>query len=323
MKYLLVPIMLLGSTAIGEVKVFILSGQSNMLGSAKIKDLQPANYLVGVNNVSYYVSGFPGNPPEFKFSDPIQAGNTCQAQPKCTARPCIDGENFGLEIGIAKILSQSFPRDRIVLLKSAAGGTSLGKDWLAPNSPTFSWLIDRTKSELVDVKSRYGNYTLSGLIWYQGESDGNILQYAQDYKNNLTQLIQQTRNALQAQNLPFFYGVIKNAAKSSGGYHWPFGNIVQKNQRTLRNVTNLGCTNETSKTKVEVYPLESTTANGDVMPGACDPFWLGYNQNHLNAKGSIFAGESLGRLAANYILNSKNSIKCVEMSSEDVVFEND
>lgn len=102
----LMGLLLYGSTP-AAVKVFLLSGQSNMVGFGKISKILDSN--------------------SFQFSFPIIPRNPCTFL-DCKTDTCVERFNFGPEVGIAKVLSAAYPKDKIILIKAAWSGKGLAPD---------------------------------------------------------------------------------------------------------------------------------------------------------------------------------------------------
>ncbi|MEE9310302.1 MAG: sialate O-acetylesterase [Cocleimonas sp.] len=168
--------------------VFVLAGQSNMVGQGKASELAPA-YRRAPRNVEYYYNGYKA--PLNRF------------------------QHFGPEIGFAHEISRQFPHDTIKLIKFAVGGTSLFAwdplwDATKANStrnisagPLFKKLI-----KTVNIQFDGSNSELAGILWMQGETDAKYLPAAQQYAGNLNRFVTALRSALHSPNTPFIMGSI-------------------------------------------------------------------------------------------------------------------
>lgn len=168
--------------------VFVLAGQSNMVGQGKASELSPT-YRRVPNNVEYYYNGYKAPLNRFK--------------------------HFGPEIGFAHEISRHFPRDKIKLIKFAVGGTSLfawDPTWNAAKArstrntsagPLFNKLI-KTVNIQFDGKSS----ELAGVLWMQGETDAKYLTAAKQYAGNLNRFINALRSKLLSPNSLFIMGSV-------------------------------------------------------------------------------------------------------------------
>ncbi|MDB5048573.1 MAG: celE1 [Fibrobacteres bacterium] len=295
-------------------RVFILAGQSNMVGLGKVSGI-PAGYLNGAGKVAYYVTAPAGISP-YEFTNPIKAGNAAESSSCNSGTQYISKGNFGPEVGMAKVLAAAYPADKIVLVKAAWGGTSLATGWVGGSAPTYIWFRNQTRLMLDDLKMKFPGYQLQAIVWLQGETDGSDPNFAKAYKANFQTLIAKMRTDFGA-NLPFLYGTIQNSGTTAGGRVWPYGNAVVHVQRTLRGIANLGCTSKSSSGKATVY-TEEYGAQCSSTP--CAEPCYGYNRFHYNADGALFVGESLGNLVKDYFAKGTNAIvKCNDYTLQDVV----
>ena len=100
-----------GHSMRNKTKVFLLGGQSNMVGSGDVMDLKPPN------------------------NEPLQSIKIWNPEKKwIVLEPAHDGRNeFDPEIGFAHEITKLLPNDDIRIIKYAANGTALYDDW----SPVF------------------------------------------------------------------------------------------------------------------------------------------------------------------------------------------
>ena len=191
-----------------KVNVFILAGQSNMVGAADasnlsnvdLKDLENAK-----ENVSFVENGneaVPLNvtiPPDWK-------------KKKFELDSC-----FGPEIFFGIELSKKHPNKKFLFIKRALGGASLYGCW-NPNwtkekaqyvnelsrPKLFHKLLNDVDREL----SKYDklDYQIMGMLWVQGESDSDQKWGplpSDTYAENLTNLISKSRDAFKYPKMPF------------------------------------------------------------------------------------------------------------------------
>lgn len=168
--------------------VFVLAGQSNMVGQGKASELAPA-YRRPPENVSFYYNGYKAPLNRFK--------------------------HFGPEIGFAHELSRHFPHDQIKLIKFAVGGTSMfawDPLWNATKAhstrnasagPLFKKLIKTVNIQFDGTKSK-----LAGIIWMQGETDAFYLNAAKQYQGNLVRFVNSLRSTLKSPNALFIMGSV-------------------------------------------------------------------------------------------------------------------
>jgi hypothetical protein len=165
------------------MRVFILGGQSNMVGFAKSEDLP--DELAGTRQ---HVVIF-------------EQGRWQPLSPK---------ERFGPEISFADELASAYPSETIGLIKYAVSGTSLlawAPDWVeeearktqnAGAGPLYRNLMD-----LVSAARAQSAFEIVGMMWMQGERDARFPAVAPDYEKNLKSFIRRIRADFGVRELPF------------------------------------------------------------------------------------------------------------------------
>ena len=235
------------------VQVYILLGQSNMLGFGKPEALKRAAldskypYLIGpsdkwtvrkdVRNVRVMCSG---NSPA---KDYINDWMTIQG-------------NIGPELGIGHYLGYVTDAP-VMILKSCIGNRSLGWDLLPPGSQPYEhggktqpgyrgtpedpkgngkpvkgkWYagcqydgdVAAAKNVLENLDKYYPGakeYEVAGFFWWQGDKDMRNPAHYERYERNLIQLIKELRKEFDAPNAKFVsasLGQTKEGAKSGDG----------------------------------------------------------------------------------------------------------
>ena len=186
--------------------IFLLAGQSNMVGQGNLSELAP-NYRRPPRNVTFYFNGY--QTPLNRF------------------------RHFGPEIGFAHELARHYPHDQIKLIKFAVGGTSLfawDPNWNpskanstrnASAGPLFKKLLKTARIQFDGDHSR-----LAGIIWMQGETDAKYPSAAKQYAGNLSRFVNTLRSELQSPNAPFIMGSINPPLKL-----FPSTPVVQRAQQ--------------------------------------------------------------------------------------------
>jgi hypothetical protein len=238
------------------VQVYILLGQSNMLGFGKIKgedgtlehavkekSLYP--YLVDdqggwtvrndVRNVRVMGSGTGGMRP---FNNEFMT---------------ITGGKVGPEIGIGHHVGHA-TKEPVMVLKSCIGNRSLGWDLLPPGSAQYEyegriypgykespdawdkgtdpvpigWYagmqydgdVARAKKVLDELGTYYpgaARYEVAGFFWWQGDKDRYNAAHASKYEENLVRLIQQLRKDFDAPKANFVIATLGQTEKGATG----------------------------------------------------------------------------------------------------------
>ncbi len=166
--------------------VFILAGQSNMVGAGKVDEL-PDNLKKPQEQVLFV-----------KF----WSLNWSHLTPKGKFGPEV---TFGSEIARAL-------KGKIGLIKLANGGTSLKQHW-NPTEFDKKKNVGRLRKRLVSyvkrVKKIHPDIKIMGMIWMQGEADARYGKITmEDYRNKLELFIDVCRKEFGDETMPFVCGRI-------------------------------------------------------------------------------------------------------------------
>lgn len=172
--------------------VFILAGQSNMVGQGQTSELTEAQRV---------------SPPRVRF-------HLAGKETRLTG-----GERFGPEVSLAVELARAMPDRDLILIKHAVGGTSLlawAPDWDSTRAritgnagagPLYSQLMQSIERVPLPPGSEFG-----GVFWMQGERDSRIPEAGIEYFDNLRVLIGRIRTDLDEPDLPFLLGHVNPPA---------------------------------------------------------------------------------------------------------------
>jgi alpha-galactosidase len=220
----------------GRLKVFILSGQSNMVGYGQVE-------------------GEPGTMRTYVASNPKAYGRLVGAEGKPVVRDdvwVVDisyadktksgwlttgfGANEGLigpEYGFGWVVGDYY-QDPVLLIKSAWGGRSLAHNFLSPSSGPYpppakdgdkgfqyAEVLRHVKEITGNLKQHFPAYTgggfeIVGFGWHQGWNDRIDAKAVDAYEQNMARFIRDMRKDLGIANLPF---VIANTGM--GGWDIP------------------------------------------------------------------------------------------------------
>lgn len=233
---LLPAVALRAADAKKPVKVFILAGQSNMEGKAKVSLLeyqadQPAtrDLFKHLRKDGRWVER---DDVWIKFLDRKGKLTVGFGSPKC----------IGPELEFGTVVGDHYD-EPVLLIKVAWGGRSLYRDFrppgagLPPAAVLDKMLADAKKHKpdatLDDVKASFGasyramldevhgtladlkssdpgyageGYELAGFVWFQGWNDMIDARSTAEYTSNLTHFIRDVRKDLKAPALPFVVG---------------------------------------------------------------------------------------------------------------------
>lgn len=218
------------------VKVFLLAGQSNMEGKAKLSLLE-------------YQAKQPGTRDQFKhlrqddkwivradvwikFLDRKGKLTVGYGSPNC----------IGPELGSGFVLGDHYA-EPVLLIKTAWGGRSVYRDFRSPSAglpaqavldkmladqkkrkpdatmddikkpfgASYRAMLDEVNATLGNLKTHFPEYAgqgyeLAGLLWFQGWNDMISADATAEYTTNLAHFIRDVRKDLKAPKLPFVIG---------------------------------------------------------------------------------------------------------------------
>lgn len=198
------------------VKVFVLAGQSNMVGTGFIKADPRRNggkgsleYLVENAATAKKFKKLKAKNGEWIVRDDVFI-NYFDRNGKLT--PTFPGERFGPELGFGMVVGDAY-EEPVLLIKIAWGGRSLGKDFRPPSSggevgPNYKEVVERTKKVLKEIPKLFPelakrDYELVGFGWHQGWNDRVNQKFNDEYEENMANFIRDIRKDLGVKDLPF------------------------------------------------------------------------------------------------------------------------
>lgn len=233
---LLPAVVLRAADAKKPVKVFILAGQSNMEGKAKVSLLEYQADQPTMRDLFKHLRK-DGRWVErddvwIKFLDRKGKLTVGFGSPKC----------IGPELEFGTVVGDHYD-EPVLLIKVAWGGRSLYRDFRPPGAglppaavldkmladakkrkpdatlddvkasfgASYRAMIDEVHGTLADLKSYYPGYAgegyeLAGFVWFQGWNDMIDAGSTAEYTSNLTHFIRDVRKDLKAPALPFVVG---------------------------------------------------------------------------------------------------------------------
>ncbi|MEQ8790956.1 MAG: sialate O-acetylesterase [Pirellulaceae bacterium] len=194
------------------LKVFLLAGQSNMVGSAKADELPEA---------------LRKTPPNVQF-----AGRDGRLGP-----PRLEGR-LGPEISFAHAMAKAFPDEQIVIIKYARGGTSAlawSPEWTKEGAKitqneNVGPLFDHLMETLDRVKRRH-DVEVVAMLWAQGGRDARFEKAAAQYEQNLKKIIEAARKQVGKPELPFILARTVDVPKTG----FPHVDQVRQAQERIAN----------------------------------------------------------------------------------------
>jgi hypothetical protein len=230
------------------VKVFILLGQSNMLGFGKINGGE-GSLDNAVKNKGKYAYLVDATGAWVERKDVRFARYMSGRGPLANEWMGIKGGNIGPEIGIGFILGTQIDAP-VLILKCCIGNRSLGWDLLPPGSEPYDgqpgyrgtpqdlkgngeipagagWYAGKqwdddtgdAKRALADLATHYPEakkYEVTGFFLWQGEKDGGNPVHAANYEKNLVAFIKALRKEFNVPQAKFVCATMGEATKGSG-----------------------------------------------------------------------------------------------------------
>lgn len=228
-----VPLCLAAADTKKPVKVFILAGQSNMEGKAKMSLLeyqvaQPAtrDLFKHLQKDGKWVER---DDVWIKFLDRHGKLTVGYGSPKC----------IGPELEFGNAVGDRYDA-QVLLIKTAWGGKSLWRDFRSPSAglpatpalekmladtrkrqtnamlndiktsfgASYRAMLDEVNSTLTNLTALFPDYAgqgheLAGFIWFQGWNDMINASYTAEYTTNLAHFIRDARRDFQSPKLPF------------------------------------------------------------------------------------------------------------------------
>ncbi len=161
------------------MKVFVLAGQSNMVGKRCRKDQLPEELRKEQPGALFFTGT------EWV---PLAPGKT-------------EKRGFGPEISFAKRMAGELG-ETIGIVKLSVGGTSLSVDW----APTKAGSLYAKLKALADKAAASRPIEVAGMLWMQGGADARSEAKAKAYAKNLESFIAKAREDFKSPNMAFVCG---------------------------------------------------------------------------------------------------------------------
>ncbi|HSP41674.1 MAG TPA: sialate O-acetylesterase, partial [Luteolibacter sp.] len=205
------------------VKIFILAGQSNMVGLGQVgsETTTPGTVRYLIANEPEYAflgDGVGG----FRVYDDVWIRERTNGGGQLTVGygGGSPGSNIGPEMGFGEVVSGLY-EEQILIIKTAWGNRDLDYDFRPPssgpftgqmraNDPGFAYremldIINDVTANLATYFPDYddGGYEFAGFAWHQGWNDRIDATRSAAYETNMANFIRDVRNDLGAPGLPF------------------------------------------------------------------------------------------------------------------------
>lgn len=172
------------------IKVFVMAGQSNMLGGSRVSGL-PESLRGPQHDVLYsYLT------PAIK--DDVSDGFE-------SLRPLERDEGnftYGSEITFGRTVADSTDGS-IAIIKVAYRGTGLANRWLPERDDLYVAMKSHVEEALSDLADMDYVPNLEAFVWVQSQADARRESFASSYQDNLNSLVSTFREDFGAQDLLF------------------------------------------------------------------------------------------------------------------------
>ncbi len=236
------------------VHVYLLAGQSNMEGYGVVSDL-PSDLNATVPG-AYIFLGAPRNDFVPATGEGVWSGlgPGFGTGATSTTQAVTRSGRFGPELTFGRRLRELRPDEDIAIIKYSRGGSSIDDR----HAPYGTWDPHDARGEgprrginqydhaLATIARATTNADVNhdgtpdilvpaGIVWMQGETDGQSEVTSADYRANLAELMELLRAALRADDLPVVIGRISDSSVRKGTQPrvWPFGDAVRAAQHAF------------------------------------------------------------------------------------------
>ena len=308
------------------VKVFVLAGQSNMVGHGKVEYGRNPEYEPNEKGSRREIEGGIGGLRQlatdpksaakyghlldenghWKQRDDVWIYSTAPGKDKGKLSVGFGKGNwFGPELGFGIVVGDHFD-EPVLIIKTAWGGKDLAVDFRPPSSGDtdlkkgreagafYRQMMTIVSDRLATFESDFPELKgcqpeIVGFGWHQGWNDGCSAEMTAEYEVNIANFIRDVRNELEIQNLPF---VIANTGQNGAATKGTFATLCQAQ-------LNLGDPNKHPE-------FAGTVASIDTRPFKASedrsPSGFGYHWNH-SGETHYRIGESMGQAMLELIGN--------------------
>ncbi len=220
------------AAADGPLKVFILAGQSNMVGAGEVEAREDKNggkgslaHLVKDKATKNRFAHLVDKKGEWIERDDVWISFTGARDVRGRLAPGYGarGTAIGPELGFGHVIGEHLDDD-VLLVKVAWGGKSLAVDFRPPSAggevgPNYTELFTQVSDVLANLEERFPElrktvrsakvdghdkgYEIVGFGWHQGWNDRINQEFNDAYEENMACFIRDARKELGVPDLPF------------------------------------------------------------------------------------------------------------------------
>mmetsp|Transcript_27735 Transcript_27735/g.41970 ORF Transcript_27735/g.41970 Transcript_27735/m.41970 type:complete len:533 (+) Transcript_27735:70-1668(+) len=322
----LLPLLVSSSSSSSNVRIYLLTGQSNMVGEGCEAHL---DHLVTNDPTTYgHLKNSNGNWTQHPnvnvtlFQDDMFYNPDTALQPLTSVGQGRTTTLFGPEVGIGWTLAEQYPDTKILLLKVAWGGIDLAINLRPPSSSIlyngdlstsiydkygssstvagqyYNWLVSRTEYVLSTLPPElYGSSPrrrLDGIFFLQGWNDlaDKTGDKMREYEYNLVNFITDLRRDLNATDVPFVVGEAGHHGNShdNRGHEYRVDGVREAQRNIGRRYPQFFCNAQMAETTKFVMELQEKGERCPV-PAICGcPEYHYYNNAELFYKIGVEMG---------------------------------
>lgn len=179
-----------GGGGSNPIKVILMAGQSNMLGSGTDGADLPAPLNGPQGSIQFTYGGSAGS---ISGLTNLQPGS---------------GLEFGPEITFGHATAANYSSEQFAIIKYANSATSLENDWDPAGGSSFNAFVSKVTQGLNALTAAGYTPTVTAMLWTQGERDARE-GFEAAYEANLNTFIADIRTRFGA-DLPFFFSQLSS-----------------------------------------------------------------------------------------------------------------
>lgn len=192
---MLVCLIAVTSSHADTVKVFLLAGQSNMVGQARQADL-PENMQQPQDDVLFF------------YNYKSKASGLTKLGPG-------SGNQFGPEITFGRTVADGMPDEKFAIIKFAVNGSNLYNHWKPTDDNRgafYKRFVKVVEEGLTALKEAGHTPQIVGMLWAQGEADAMAKRTTEQYQEDLIAFIADVRQRY-GNDLPFFFNSLSDGQR--------------------------------------------------------------------------------------------------------------
>jgi alpha-galactosidase len=219
---LVLPLLLSPRALAGDpVKVFVLAGQSNMVGAGEVEAREDRNggkgsleHLVRDKATKKRFAHLVDRKGDWVRREDVWISfrGAREVHGELTVGYGARESAIGPELGFGHVVGERFD-EQVLLVKVAWGGKSIAVDFRPPSAggevgPSYTALFENVREVLSSLEELFPGYhgegyEIVGFGWHQGWNDRVNQEFNDAYEENLACFIRDTREELGVPDLPF------------------------------------------------------------------------------------------------------------------------